>query len=107
MRDVLVVVRRLALGAVVLSAVAIPVGRSRDHMMPPVYVVRMYIDPVPNDGSVDGMNRAMILVALAGAPDPDSVGTPTGFGRTKRPVRTSPCKDRQETVRCALHCTES
>jgi hypothetical protein len=31
----------------------------------------MSIDPVPNDGSVDGMNRAMILVALAGTPDPD------------------------------------
>lgn len=24
-----------------------------------------------NDGSIDGMNRAMILVALTGTPDPD------------------------------------
>ncbi len=41
------------------------------NVMPPAYVMRMNIDPVPNDGSVDGMNRAMILVASDAAPDPD------------------------------------
>jgi hypothetical protein len=41
-----------------------------DHAMPPAYVARISVDPVPNDGSIDALNRAMILVALAAAPDP-------------------------------------
>lgn len=42
-----------------------------DYAMPPNHVTFISVDPVPNDGSVEVINRALILVALAGTPDPD------------------------------------
>lgn len=42
-----------------------------DYARPPAFVERISVDPVPNDGSIDGFNRAVILVALTETPDPD------------------------------------
>jgi hypothetical protein len=42
-----------------------------DHAIPPAHVGTVSVDPVPNDGSIDVINRALILVALAETPDPD------------------------------------
>lgn len=55
--------------------------------MPPAYVARFSVDPVPNDGSIDGMNRAMILVALSAAPDPDQDALLATFAAAYGPER--------------------
>ena len=58
-----------------------------DDAMPPAFVSRISVDPVPNDGSIDGINRALILVASIGAPDPDQDALLATFAAAYGPER--------------------
>ena len=55
--------------------------------MPPAFVSRLGVDPVPNDGSIDGINRALILVASVGVPDPDQEALLATFAAAYGPER--------------------